>query len=206
MAGNVALIRAALQGGKSKLTQQALALAGEGALEAIDQQTAHTGRSEAPRGLGKYARAIVRGNTLTIVDARPAYRGRGSILLSHHYGVLIEPVDAVALYLPISENAKQLTAMQAWSLSSRRGGPLLEGKVIDGVLHYIDPNVGPREPGRYAPGEADFRWIKYAQIKRKPLYDGRSMRAIVRRAVVDTIVLGKPTRKRSSIKINIALH
>ena len=107
-----------------------------------------------------------------------------------------------ALYVPITKKAERLTAREAFRRSSRFGGDLKEGKIIGGELFYYDPSKPRGTKNRMRRGQPDFLWMFSVCLPKRALFDRRTIRTVVRRAIFKTFGAVSP-RVKPKYDLNI---
>jgi len=169
-------------------------------------KTMGRGRMRRPlRGISKHLEFHVQGNTLVMTGASTGKRGGEPFLQAHHQErgstfLEIVPKRSRVLYLPLTRKAEKLTARQAFQRSSRFGGNVKEGSIIDGVLHFRDPATG-----KLRRGWPDFLWVPRVRLPRRPLFDKRVMGGVIRRATKKALLKRSLVRKGGKAVIRVVM-
>lgn len=173
---------------------------------------AHGARTRKPlRGISRHVIPVIVGSKLEI-RGTPGHRSARQFLTAHDQGgkglgMRISPKSGRrVLYVPLTKKASQMTAFEAYANSSRFGGSLLEGKIIDGVTYYYDPRISKGEKGRLVEGKPDFLWLPEVFLPRRNLFDRRAIPGIVKRGLTKALRGSTSPLLRKRVSYELRVH
>lgn len=165
------------------------------------------------QGVSKYLMMDRSNNRLIVRGKKTGKRSRADFLWAHHQAkgssrMDIQPKNARSLYVPITRRAEEVTAKEAYRQSSRFGGPLKEGTIIEGQMYYYDPNtpVEWKKKERLKQGWPDFLWLPQVRLPRRALFHRQKIRGIIQRAAKKALIENAPRAHKSKFKMKITVY
>jgi hypothetical protein len=159
-------------------------------------------------GIRKHVGFEQSGNDLKVVALNTGKRGKFPTAWAHQQrpgsrGIKIKPKQARAMYIPLTRKANRITVREAMERSSRFGGDLKEGVLIDGVFYYYDASKPKGTKGRLKKGWPDFFWCRKVHLPKRALFDRRTTRTVIREAVYSVLLPAKIAKSKIKLRMKI---